>query len=300
MVLQKRIRLLETENKSLVSQLKRLQTILTGGGSTTTTTVPKTSAISAAANGTASVVAAAGANATAANVKDNSSNTAQPATCLLVLLLSFALFLLPNLKPDSGKSITDGSAAAKEMAQSLLKLPPFAGRSRALLQDTLALESDAELNEFDLELDEMDVGEEVVIGDDSDVEDTGLYMAVMPLGPPVGQGGGVAGLGGGNSLSKNQWEQKYGKQYPGYNGKRSVHAFLAEHDYHSYDPAAKRIRFKSKDEAAVPPAMTANVDATPSVIDSNQSTIYDKLITSEFNHHLSNQNPIVLRISEEL
>ena len=96
LALQKRIRLLETENKSLVSQLKRLQTILTGN--------------------TNSQIAVNG-----------SKDTAQPATCLLVLMLSFALFLLPNLRPDGNKSLDNGTSASKQMAQSIMKMPPFAG-----------------------------------------------------------------------------------------------------------------------------------------------------------------------------
>ena len=98
LALQKRIRLLETENKSLVSQLKRLQTILTGN--------------------TNSQIAVNG-----------SKDTAQPATCLLVLMLSFALFLLPNLRPDGSKSLDNGTAASKQMAQSIMKMPPFAGNN---------------------------------------------------------------------------------------------------------------------------------------------------------------------------
>ena len=56
--LQKRIRLLETENKSLVSQLKRLQNLLTGQGS-------NSSAAAAAAAAAAS--AASASNATTSN-----------------------------------------------------------------------------------------------------------------------------------------------------------------------------------------------------------------------------------------
>lgn len=119
--LQKRIRLLETENKSLLSQLKRLQNILTGqGGNTGATTIAAISAASTTSG-----------TATSANNKDSpsSSNTAQPATCLLVLMLSFALFLLPNLRPDSNKGLSDGrsNSAASQMA--MMKMPPFAGKT---------------------------------------------------------------------------------------------------------------------------------------------------------------------------
>lgn len=111
--LQKRIRLLETENKSLVSQLKRLQNLLTGQGSN-----------SAAAAAAAAASAASASNATA-------SNTAQPATCLLVLMLSFALFLLPNLRPDSSKSLANRHSP--EMAQAMMKMPPFGGNYSSFL-----------------------------------------------------------------------------------------------------------------------------------------------------------------------
>ncbi len=113
--LQKRIRLLETENKSLVSQLKRLQNILTGQGAANSTTPALPAA--GTANTTTTTAATAGNN-----------STAQPATCLMVLMLSFALFLLPNLRPgDSSKSLTDGRSATTQMAQSMMKMPPFAG-----------------------------------------------------------------------------------------------------------------------------------------------------------------------------
>lgn len=123
MSLQKRIRLLETENKSLLSQLKRLQNILTGqGGNAGTTTVAAISGSPTSNAATTNTITKEG---------SPSNNTAQPATCLLVLMLSFALFLLPNLRPDSNKSLTDGrtNSAASQMAQSMMKMPPFAGMS---------------------------------------------------------------------------------------------------------------------------------------------------------------------------
>lgn len=117
--LQKRIRLLETENKSLLSQLKRLQNMLTGQSGNSGTAIAAVSAASVT-NGTTTNSSKEGPPTT---------NTAQPATCLLVLMLSFALFLLPNLRPDSSKSLTDGrtGSAASQMAQSMMKMPPFAG-----------------------------------------------------------------------------------------------------------------------------------------------------------------------------
>lgn len=124
--LQKRIRLLETENKSLVSQLKRLQSILTGQGH---------GSANAAASSTPPIAPApaAGSASNATSGSATTTNTAQPATCLLVLMLSFALFLLPNLRPgDSNKSLTDGrsASAANQMTQSMMKMPPFAGMNR--------------------------------------------------------------------------------------------------------------------------------------------------------------------------
>ena len=82
LALQKRVRLLETEKKSLISQLKRLQTILTGqGGGAVITPVPANLKKNASANTNAN----GGVNGIGSN-----PSTAQPATCLLVLLLSFA------------------------------------------------------------------------------------------------------------------------------------------------------------------------------------------------------------------
>ena len=124
MSLQKRIRLLETENKSLLSQLKRLQSILTGqGGNVGASTV--TAAITGSPTTTSNTSTA---SSTTTKEGQASNNTAQPATCLLVLVLSFALFLLPNLRPDSSKSLTDGrtNSAASQMA--MMKMPPFAGK----------------------------------------------------------------------------------------------------------------------------------------------------------------------------
>jgi len=248
LALQKRIRLLETENKSLVSQLKRLQTILTGN--------------------TNSQIAVNG-----------SKDTAQPATCLLVLMLSFALFLLPNLRPDGNKSLDNGTSASKQMAQSIMKMPPFAGRSRVLLHDTLALDSDAELSDL-----EMVIGGEVeVIAEDDEMnsEDDGrnLYVAVPLVSQPMGQAATTARI----DAVKSQWEQKFGKQYPAFNPKKHVHSFLAEHDYY-HSVEAKRARFKDESE----PALSRS---TPLL---NKSQHYDDLTD------LTHGQNIVLRISEDL
>lgn len=246
MSLQKRIRILETENKSLVSQLKRLQSLLTGqsnpvAASSTTTSQPP-------------------ATTTPTTPTAATTSTAQPATCLLVLMLSFALFLLPNLRPgDSSKSLTDGraSSAATQMAQSMMKMPPFAGRSRALLQDTLALEADGDM---DLEL---ALGGEVVVGEEDEDE---VGYVPMPIGPLM-----MADHRVGEKMG--QWGQKFGKQYPANPGKRMVPAFLAEHDYHQADPAlsAKRARFRQELETAAtpPPAVYSK--------EQNQSKVFEEL-----------------------
>ncbi len=58
----------------------------------------------------------------------------------------------------------------------------------------------------------------------------------------------VSAVHRGDMSKPSQWERKYGKQYPAFNGKRNIPSFLAMHDYPAYDPASKRSRFKSKDE----------------------------------------------------
>lgn len=279
MSLQKRIRLLETENKSLLSQLKRLQSILTGQGGNQAS--PTVAAITAA-----STTAGTNTNTNSKEGLSSTSNTAQPATCLLVLMLSFALFLLPNLRPDSNKSLTDGrtNSAASQMAQSMMKMPPFAGRSRALLQDTLALDADSDMT--DIELLEIALGGEVVVGEEDEEDESGLYVP-LPLGP-------LAMPGGKNDVLKSQWGQKFGKQYPA-NPKRSVPAFLLEHDYHSADPTAKRARFKEiweEVETIVSPAPISNV-YSGATKESNQSQLYGELA------ELARGQNIVVRISSE-
>lgn len=125
MNLQKRIRLLETENKSLLSQLKRLQTLLTGQNGNSPSALPS------AANATGTTTT----TTLSQNGKETpvTTNTTQPATCLLVLMLSFALFLLPNLKPDSSKSLTDGrTSSSSAMSQTIMKMPPFGGKINLL------------------------------------------------------------------------------------------------------------------------------------------------------------------------
>ena len=189
----------------------------------------------------------------------------------------------------------------------MIKLPPFAGRiaeclflsfvllltwfyfgspgrSRALLQDSLeALESDSELSELELE---MVLGGEVVIGEEEE-DDGELYTPVLLNG--VSRAGGAGGIG---ELTKSQWEQKYGKQYPAFNGKRNVHSLLAEHDYHSPDPAAKRVRFKTTAEDS---AVVAPVAAVYSIAnEQNQSAKYDGVA------EVAQGQNLVFRLSEDL
>ena len=155
----------------------------------------------------------------------------------------------------------------------------FEGRSRVLLHDTLALDSDAELSDL-----EMVIGGEVeVIAEDDEMnsEDDGrnLYVAVPLVSQPMGQAATTARI----DAVKSQWEQKFGKQYPAFNPKKHVHSFLAEHDYY-HSVEAKRARFKDESE----PALSRS---TPLL---NKSQHYDDLTD------LTHGQNIVLRISEDL
>jgi len=153
------------------------------------------------------------------------------------------------------------------------------GRSRVLLHDTLALDSDAELTDL-----EMAIGGEVeVIAEDDEMisEDDGrnLYVAVPLASHQMGQTATTARI----DAAKSQWEQKFGKQYPAFNPKKHVHSFLAEHDYY-HAVEAKRARFKDDPE-------TVLSRSTPVL---NKSQHYDDLTD------LTHGQNIVLRISEDL
>lgn len=156
------------------------------------------------------------------------------------------------------------------------------GRSRALLQDTLALDADSELSE--MELLEMALGGEVVVGEEDEEEEGGLYVP-LPLGP-------LAMPGSKSDALKSQWGQKFGKQYPA-NPKRSVPAFLSEHDYHSADPTAKRARFREVWEEPVETIPSPAPVYSGATKDLNQSQLYDELA------ELARGQNIVVRISSE-
>jgi len=83
----KRIKALQTQNQTLVTQLKKLQSVL--------------------ARGTA--------------------KTAQPATCLMVLLLSMALVMAPNLRLNQSSPSSSDSQNDKDLSQSENKVAPLAG-----------------------------------------------------------------------------------------------------------------------------------------------------------------------------
>jgi len=106
----KRIKALQTQNQTLVTQLKKLQSVL--------------------ARGTA--------------------KTAQPATCLMVLLLSMALVMAPNLRLNQSSPSGSDSQKDKDLSQSENKVAPLAGRSRNLLEfPKKGLSEDGSLNSAD-------------------------------------------------------------------------------------------------------------------------------------------------------
>ncbi|PSN31313.1 hypothetical protein C0J52_14622 [Blattella germanica] len=119
----KRIKALQTQNQSLSSQLKKLQVVL--------------------ARGTA--------------------KTAQPATCLMVLLLSMALVMAPNLRLNQQNSSPSSESSQKEQ-QSESKMTPLSGRTTRSL----------------LELPKSKISEEVgVIGDVESKEDEAKFLSDM-------------------------------------------------------------------------------------------------------------------------
>ncbi|KAI4503979.1 hypothetical protein M0802_001382 [Mischocyttarus mexicanus] len=73
------------------------------------------------------------------------NKNAQPATCLMVILLSLALVAVPNLRPHSNSS--NDIATEQEQPE---KMPPLAGHSRALLYKKQL--KDEELQQYSEEL----------------------------------------------------------------------------------------------------------------------------------------------------
>ncbi|XP_076234463.1 uncharacterized protein LOC143179228 [Calliopsis andreniformis] len=73
------------------------------------------------------------------------NKSAQPATCLMVLLLSLALVAVPNLRPHSNSN----NELTQEQEQPE-KMPPLAGRSRTLLYSKQLM--DEELQQYSEEL----------------------------------------------------------------------------------------------------------------------------------------------------
>ncbi|XP_069697342.1 cyclic AMP-responsive element-binding protein 3-like protein 1 [Periplaneta americana] len=90
----KRIKALQTQNQTLATQLRKLQSVL--------------------ARGTA--------------------KTAQPATCLMVLLLSMALVMAPNLRLNQNSPSNTEGQKDQDLSQSESKMAPLGGRSRNLLE----------------------------------------------------------------------------------------------------------------------------------------------------------------------
>jgi hypothetical protein len=92
--LHKKLKALQNQNSVLSTQIRRLQALVAQGTS--------------------------------------GSRPVQPATCLMVLLLSLALVVVPNLRPNqSGTAVDEPNTDL--LSSSSEKLPPVAGRSRTLL-----------------------------------------------------------------------------------------------------------------------------------------------------------------------
>lgn len=106
----KRIKALQTQNQTLVTQMKKLQTVLARG----------------------------------------TGKAAQPATCLMVLLLSMALVMAPNLRLNQSSPSSSDSQKDKDLSQSENKVAPLAGRSRNLLEfPKKGLSEDGSMNSAD-------------------------------------------------------------------------------------------------------------------------------------------------------
>lgn len=83
----KRIKALQTQNQTLATQLKKLQSVLAYG----------------------------------------TAKTAQPATCLMVLLLSMALVMAPNLRLNQSSPSNSDSQKDQDLSHPEDKVTPLAG-----------------------------------------------------------------------------------------------------------------------------------------------------------------------------
>lgn len=97
----KRLKVLQSQNESLATQLQRLRTVVARG------------------------------------VSGSGSRAAQPATCLMVLLLSLALVMVPNLRPGNNSLEDQELTSANNGISSDNKLPALPGRSRTLLHSSV-------------------------------------------------------------------------------------------------------------------------------------------------------------------
>lgn len=161
------------------------------------------------------------------------------------------------------------------------------------MQKTLALETDGDLSEMELE---MALGGEVVVGEEDD-EEVGLYVP-LPHGPLVmGDHRGGSGAMFGLLDKAAHWGQKFGKQYPANPSKRSLPAFLAEHDYHMADPAAiKRARLRDESTAVEQQQQAISAAATYVGKEVNQSKVYEELAELA---NRGQQSIVHVRISSE-
>ncbi|XP_034253902.1 cyclic AMP-responsive element-binding protein 3-like protein 1 [Thrips palmi] len=97
----KRLKVLQSQNESLATQLQRLRAVVARG------------------------------------VSGSGSRGAQPATCLMVLLLSLALVMVPNLRPGNNTLEDQELTSANNAISSDNKLPALPGRSRTLLHSSV-------------------------------------------------------------------------------------------------------------------------------------------------------------------
>ncbi|XP_071450404.1 uncharacterized protein [Hetaerina americana] len=116
-ILQRRIKQLQMQNQSLSSQIRRLQGLVGRRR--------KASGESTEASNSSSTSSASSSSLTSNAL---TAKNAQPLTCLMVLLLSVALILVPNLRPTEERGSSSNSLSLPNF-----KLPPVAGRSRTLL-----------------------------------------------------------------------------------------------------------------------------------------------------------------------